>query len=270
MRLLRQQTTRSIASRPAARRVWLAVLAGVTALAVPLAAAAQTAPPSYSADAVYRAPDGSESSGRVIKSGPDMRLEFSQGDRPVVQIIRRAEGLMYVLDPGSKSYYEVRGAPDPQAANLGYEPPCDQSAQGAICNFLGTDTISGITAEIWELGQAGQGPAIRILWDGARKRALRQDFPDGSAMAMRFEAMEEIDGRSVEHWSITVTAADQPTLSGSWYYDPELRVELREELPSGEQRSLENIAVGAVDPALFTVPEGWTLVAPPQAAPSGN
>ncbi|GKY87497.1 hypothetical protein [Sinisalibacter aestuarii] len=268
MRLRRNPTARPAIARVSARRWRRRALAGLAAVMLPALALAQSAPPAYSADAVYRAPDGSQSTGRVIKSGPDMRLEFIQGDRPVVQIIRRAVGVMYVLDPASQSYYEMRGTPEPDVNETAYAPPCDQAAQAGACSFIGTETTSGITAEIWEMGQPGQ--AIRILWDGARKRALRQEFPDGSVMAMRFEAMEEIAGRQVEHWSITVTGAGQAPMGGHWYYDPELRVELREELPSGELRSLEHIAVGAVDPALFTVPAGWSQIAPPQAAPSGN
>lgn len=245
----------------------------VLVLVQPDLAAAQTPPPAYAADAVYRAPDGSQSTGRVIKSGPDMRLEFSQSGRQVVQIIRRATGVMYVLDPASKTYYTIKGTPDPKAGDIGYAAPCDREADAANCRFLGTEKTSGIDAEVWELGPAGAGQSTRILWDGARKRALRQEFPDGSVMAMRFVGMEPVAGRQVEHWAITVTTPGQQARGGNWYYDPELRVELREDLPSGEQRSLEHIAVGPVDPALFAAPAGWREVAPPQAAPaapSGN
>jgi len=245
-----------------AARAYGATLAAC--LALPLAVNAQTAPPAYSAEALYRAADGSENSGRVLKSGPDMRLEFTQAGRPVVQIIRRAEGVMYVLDPESQSWFEVRGTPDPDAASQGYAPPCEHDAQGTTCRFLGTETTSGVTAEVWEIGQPGQ-PATRILWDGARHRALRREFADGTVLALAFVAMEQIGGRRAEHWAISLATPGQPPAAGHWYYDPELRVELREELPTGELRSLENIAVGAVGAGAFTVPEGWAQIAPPQA-----
>jgi len=226
-------------------------------------ATAQSGPPAYSADAHYRAPDGSESVGRVVKSGADMRLEFVQGDRPVVQIIRRAEGVMYVLDPGTKTYFEVRGAPDPNAIENGYAPPCEADT-GLTCQFIGNETTSGISAELWEVGQPGQA-ASRILWDGARHRALRQEHPDGTMMSLTFEAMEQVAGRNAEHWRITFSMPGQPVTTGHWYYDPELRVELREELPSGELRTLENIVVGPIDVQAFTVPSGWSETAPAQA-----
>lgn len=268
MRLLPVLFSELLSGRRRMRTIMVAALA-LLAVGPAGEAMAQSAPPAYSADAVYRAPDGSESSGRVVKSGANMRLEFTQNGQPVVQIIRRAEGLMYVLDPGRKSYYTIQGAADPSAGNTGYAPPCDRTAQAATCRFLGTEKTSGIEAEVWELGPAGQ--ATRILWDGARKRALRQEFPDGSVMAMTFVGMENIEGRQVEHWQIQVSAPGQSPLGGNWYYDPELRVELREELPTGERRSLEHVAVGPVDPALFEPPAGWREVAPPQPpAPSGN
>lgn len=251
--------------RRAPRR--MAAFPGLIALALAVqsgAAPAQTAIPAYSADAVYRAPDGTESTGRVVKSGPDMRLEFVEGSRAVVQIIRRAEGRMYVLDPANQSYFTVQGTPDPNAGDAAYEAPCDPSNTAMTCRFLGNETTSGIAAELWELGPPGDPAGLaRILWDGARHRVLRQEHPDGTVMALAFQAMAEIEGRAVEHWSISVTTPGQPPRVGAWYYDPELRVELREELPTGESRSLRDIEVGPVDPAAFLVPQGWRETAPP-------
>lgn len=260
------------AARPERRTRGLAVfLPGLVALGLALQAGpapAQSTIPAYSADAVYRAPDGTESTGRVVKSGPDMRLEFAEGARAVVQIIRRAEGRMYVLDPAAQSYFTVQGAPDPQAGDAAYEAPCDPANTAMTCRFLGNEVTSGITAELWELGPAGDPSQLaRILWDGARHRALRQEYPDGTVMALAFQAMTEVEGRAVEHWTISVTVPGQPPRAGAWYYDPELRVELREELPTGESRSLRNIQVGPVDPAAFTVPAGWQETPPP--SPSG-
>ncbi|MCB1336214.1 MAG: hypothetical protein KDK10_01710 [Maritimibacter sp.] len=251
-------------------RYFAALLSPALTLALSLTApaAAQDTIPAYAADAVYRAPDGTESTGRVVKSGPNMRLEFAEAGRPVIQIIRRAEGLMYVLDPGTRSYFKVQGEPDPTAGSAAYQPPCDQNDPSLLCRFLGNEVTSGITTELWELGQPGDPSQVsRILWDGARQRVLRQESPGGTVMTLAFSAMEQIAGRTVEHWIITVTVPGQPTKTGAWYYDPELRVELREELPEGPKRSLENVVVGPVDPAAFEPPAGWTEIAPP--APPG-
>lgn len=260
----------AVPRRAAGAVLWAALT--ILGLAAALPAAAQSTIPAYAADAVYVAPDGTESTGRVVKSGPDMRLEFAEAGRPVVQIIRRAEGVMYVLDPGTRSFFKVQGEPDPNAGSAAYQPPCDQNDPSQSCRFLGNEVTSGITAEVWELGQPGDpGQLSRILWDGARQRVLRQESPNGTVMALAFTAMEQIAGRNVEHWVITVTIPGQPPKTGAWYYDPELRVELREELPEGPKRSLENIVVGPVDPAAFEPPAGWTEIAPPAPpAPGGS
>lgn len=241
----------------------LAALSLVAGLAG--AAQAQTAPPpAYSAKAVNILPDGTETVGTVVKAGPDMRLEYDQGGTRVIQIIRRGEGVVYYLDPAQKTYIEMRGAPAPDPTGVGYMPPCQENDPMVSCTFTGTEVISGITAEVWDITMQGQQGTSTILWDGARHRALRQTSPDGSVMNMTFQAMVNLGGRTVEHWSISYEMPGQPPQAGAWYYDPELRVEVREEMPNGAVRALEDIKVGAVDPALFTVPAGWQQVQPPQ------
>jgi hypothetical protein len=201
----------------------------------------------------------------VIKSGPNLRMEYTEQGRQVVQILRRADGVMYLLDPETKSYYEVRGKPSPDPTGAGYLPPCQQDDPSVKCTFKGTEVSSGIKAEVWEIAVPGQSGVTTILWDGARHRALRQSFPDGTEMKMTFVKMEEVAGREVEHWSVGYSAPGREAQAGAWFYDPKLRVEVREELPTGEVRSLEDIKVGPVDPAVFTVPQGWTRQDLPQA-----
>jgi hypothetical protein len=243
----------------------------VLSLGLAGAALAQTsAPPDYAARAVHQLPDGTVTTGSVVKSGPDMRLEYNENGRDMVQIIRRAEGVSYFLDPAAKTYAEIRGAPAPDPTGAGYMPPCQEGDPGVNCSYKGTEVISGITAEVWEISVSGQPGATIILWDGARHRALRQAMPDGSVMRMAFQAMVELSGRPVEHWSVTYEAPGQPAQSGAWYYDPELRLEVREEMISGAVRALEDIRVGPVDPALFEVPAGWTKLEPPTGAAPGQ
>ena len=226
---------------------------------------------SYSATAFQQLPGQAETSGKVIKSGQNMRLEFEQNGQKVIQILRPTDGVMYVLNPANKSYFEVRGPAVPATATDGYTTPCPDAAASDSCKRTGTDTISGIAVERWELALQPGTPPLVLFWDSTRRRALRQEFPDGSVMAMRFKAMEEINGRQTEHWIIEITAPGQPVNSGNWWFDPELRLVVREELPGGELRHLEDISTGAIDPALFVVPQGWTRQQPPaQSAQPSN
>lgn len=238
------------------------------------ALAQQSQPPAYAARAVHILPDGTQEVGTVVKAGSDMRMEYQQDGRQVIQIIRRAEGVVYFLDPAQQTFVEMRGTPAADPTGVGYMPPCQEGDPMVSCTYKGTEVVSGITAELWEIAPQGAPGASTIVWDGARHRALKQTGPDGSEMAMAFQAMVSLAGRNVEHWSVTFRAPGQPAQTGAWYYDPELRVEVREEMLNGAVRALEDIRVGPVDPALFTVPAGWQQVQPPQApAPmpgSGN
>lgn len=241
-----------------------APIAVAQSVETPTASASQ----SYSATAIHSLPSQDETTGKIIKSGQNMRLQFQQNGKAVIQILRPTDGLMYILDPAAKTYIEIRGAAVPVTATNGYTSPCPKQQRLARCVRTGVDTVSGIKVERWELAaEQGTKPVV-MLWDSTRRRALRQTYADGSAMSMSFKEMVPVNGRMTEHWAIKITAPDQPENSGSWWFDPELRVVVLEELPGGEIRRLENITVGPVDPALFLLPDGWVKQAPP--APPTN
>lgn len=255
------------------RMFFLSVAAAVTfSLGVATGAVAQQSDssPAYSATAVHVLPGQPDSTGLVVKSGQKMRLEYDQNGQHVVQILLPEQGAMYLLDPQSRSYLEILGQQMPAAMDENNTVPCSDQSQLAVCQRVGTDTVSGINVERWILAAQPQTKPLTILWDPTRRHALRQDFPDGSTMSLKFKAMVDLNGRSTEHWTMQVLAPGKETLTGGWWFDPELRVVVREELPGGEIRRLENITVGAVDPAMFQVPEGWqkrdpSAIATPQA-----
>jgi hypothetical protein len=103
-----------------------------------------------------------------------------------------------------------------------------------------------------------------ILWDPARKRALRQEMSNGTLVQMTFLGRQEVENREAEHWVTEVTRQGAATMRNEWWYDPELKLVLRETLPDGTRRKLQNITVGPVDPSQFTVPDGWQRIENPQ------
>ena len=243
------------------KRQTLSKVASVTAVLWIAASStiAQTAQQtqSYSATAIHIVPGQEETSGVVMKSGENIRLEFDQNGQRVIQILRPEVGLMYILNPAEKTYFEIRGSDIPGAANQANTAPCTEQSGLALCQQVGLDTVSGIKVERWLLASQPNTKPVAVLWDPTRRHALRQDFPDGSTTALSFVAMEDVNGRSTEHWTLQILAPGQETLTGGWWFDPEIRVVVREELPGGEVRHLENIVVGAVDPAVFQLPDGW-------------
>ncbi len=212
---------------------------------------------SYTATAVHTVPGQGTGIGTVIKSGANLRLEYEQGGQITAQILRPAEGVVYILYPADRSYMEFRGPTTDAAALDGPTSPCPEADPSAICQQVGVDKVSGIPVEVWTITAQGQSQGVTVLWDPTRKRALRQTYPDGSGVSLSFKAMDEINGRPAEYWSIRIDMPGAEAQSGGWWFDPELRVALREVLPGGETRSLEDIKIGPVDPSLFTVPTDW-------------
>lgn len=246
-----------------------AVLALVATFGVAVSAAAQTTP-AYSARAVHMVPGQPESTGLIVKSGQNMRLEFEQNGMKIIQILLPTSGVMYLLNPETKTYFEILSQPAPADAADGYVSPCPGQAASPQCQMVGNDTVSGITVERWVLANGQQARPTMILWDPTRRQALRQEFPDGSTVAMAFKAMETVSGRNTEHWTISLTAPGKDAASGDWWFDPELRIAIRENLPNGQTRSLEDIKVGDIDPGLFQVPEGWTKETPQPPVQGSN
>lgn len=252
-------------NRRIVRTLAIAAVVAVSGIAAPEAAKAQSsAPPAYSAKAMHQYADGTLDEGRVVKSGLDMRMEYDVGGRRVIQIIRGAAGVMLMLDPTAKTWMELRGAPGVDSAGSGYMPPCQENDPMLNCSFAGTEVTSGITAEIWQVARKDQPDAVAtILWDGARHKALKQTNPDGSTVALTYVAMADVGGRQAEHWTVETRLPGQEPMAGAWYYDPDLRVAIREEDAGGEMRWLEDITVGPVAPELFEPPAGWTRLEMP-------
>jgi len=241
------------------------LIALVAALFAASPAPAQTLP-SYSAETVQTAPDQADRTGTITKSGNFLRLEFEQDGQQIIQILRPTEGLTYVLYPASRSYFEQRGPAQPEEFADSYTPPCPTEAEegGLICSRLGLEVFQSIPVERWHIGAAGDPSQMLILWDPDRKRALRQEMSNGTLVQMTFLGKQDIEGRKAEHWITEISRQGVATLRNEWWYDHDLKLVLRETLPDGTQRQLQNITVGPVDPSLFTVPDGWQLIENPQ------
>ncbi len=238
------------------------VFFGLVFALAPMASAQQ--PPaqiSFSARAVQTQPDQPDEIGMIYKSGSDMRLEFTQGQTEIIQVLRPTLGIARVFDVASHTYTEIKSPPQPAQMIDAYTTPCPPASQQS-CERVGVETVSGVETEIWSLASPDQ-PAMMIWWDSARRHALRQQYPDGSLMQMQFIGMENVYGRDAEHWTVSYTTPDQPDISGGWWFDPVLRLVVQENLPDGTTRHLEDIRVGPLDPALFEVPQGWQPVQPP-------
>ena len=239
--------------------------AGMLTLA---AAAGAAAGESYSADAVQTAPGQPPRMAHIVRTADAMRLEIAEQGQTSVQIMLPRQGVMRMLFPQDRTYMEVQGQALPADAFDQPDAPC-LMAEGGGCEKLGAETFGGVAVERWRMAvpaaAQGQPPqAVVVLWDPVRKMALRQEMPDGRVVTMTRVGPDAHEGRPVEHWRTTMTAPGGETMSGDWWYDPEIETIVREEMPDGARRQLTNIAVGPVDPALFQVPQGFRRIEVPQ------
>ena len=247
----------------------LIALFGVLTFGTGPALAQSTPLPAYSAETVQTTPDQPDRAGTIAKSGSFLRLEFEQDGQQIIQILRPTEGLAYVLYPATNAYLDQQIPVEAEEFAESYTPPCPTEAEegGLICNRLGLEVYQSIPVERWHVGAEGDPSQMLILWDPDRKRALRQEMSNGTLVLMTFLGLQEIEGREAEHWVTEISRQGVATLRNEWWYDHALKLLLRETLPDGTRRQLQNITVGPVDPSLFTVPDGWQrLDAPVQTS----
>jgi hypothetical protein len=221
----------------------------------------------FSADTVDQGPQGVMSRGKLFVAGDRMRRETSRGGVEMVTIVDKAQGRQWTLYPADHSYVEMR-ANDAQPSP---ENPC-AGLQRAVCNLIGTETISGRSTNKWEVAiQRNDGVVRTYHWiDAERGIPLRQEFPDGARIHWRRIALDRVEGRNVEKWQVMVDRSGQAPMRAFHWFDPELNMSIREETAGGFVRELRNIEVGPQSDDLFRVPVDFRQVTPmaPGMAPA--
>lgn len=226
----------------------------------------------FSAEAVQTTPDKQTRDAQIYVGDNRVRLEYEQDGQPVIEIYDMANQRALLLVPQQNGYLE-RKLPPGGIMNPMLPPtdtsPCDQ-VPDAQCTRLGSEVIYERPVSKWEMLVARDGQPVRSLhWiDEQRHMPLRQLWEDGAVSQMRPLGQESLHGRSTERWEVSVKPDDgEPMLSTQWY-DPELRIVIREELPGGYFRALRNIRVAPQPKNLFEVPAGYRqLTIPSRAAP---
>jgi hypothetical protein len=244
--------------------------------------AADGAGAQFSADMVRHGPDGQATAGKMFVGDRRTRMEMTQKGHEIVRISDEKRGTEWVLFPADKTYLE-RGAPagSPAAPN---PPPAAPSAEtdpctgvpGLTCRRVGTEDVNGRAAVKWEMSATEQGQTLTgTQWiDVERGLPLKYLMPNGQTMELKLVGPEKFDGRAVEKWEVTSTVPNQQPVATFQWYDPELKLAVREEFPGGYVSELKNIKVGAQPDDLFAVPAGYTLKAMPtpgaQPQPGGK
>jgi hypothetical protein len=249
------------------------VMAACLSLGVPQVQAANGLDTQFSAEAVQTSAKGEQGPvAKMFVGGNGMRrTEYSQNNQRVVQIAMPEQGMMWMVFPDQGSYMERRMPSMASGGSAGKDDnPC-AGQPGLNCRLLGEETIDGRQAKKWEVSANRQGQVVTTTqWiDNERGFPVRQEMPRGGVMELKMTGTEQLRGRSVEKWEMVMTPPEgqgQPIRSVQWF-DPELEIAIREELPDGSVRELRNIQVGAQPESLFQVPAGYQKVEPPAQQP---
>jgi hypothetical protein len=242
------------------------------ALASVLAATAhaEIAGVQFSADMMSSGPDGQVAAGKMFVGEGRMRMEMSQQGREIIRISDQNRGMEWILFPDQQTYLEQGGAPgagEPMPARppSAETNPCGDMP-GLTCRRVGEESVGGRAAVKWEMEVTHEGQTMRgAQWiDAERGLPLKHEMPNGETMELKLVGNETIDGRQVEKWEMTTTAPDQQPVRTSQWYDPQLKLSVREEFPGGFVRELKSIRIGDQPDHLFSVPAGYTRMEMPQ------
>jgi outer membrane lipoprotein-sorting protein len=248
---------------------------GLIAFGTVLAAEAAAEGAQFSADTLQSGPQGTVSSGKMYVGKNRVRIEMEQQGRTMIRITDNDQQVEWILLPDQKGYMERRAAPGAPKTEqrAGVETnPCASGMQGMQCTKLGTETLSGRKADKWEVTVSHQGQTMKSTqWiDTERGVPLRQEMPGGQTMELKFVGVETLDGRKAEKWEMEASTPNQaPSKSYQWY-DPELQLAVRQELPGGYVSEFKNIRVGEQPDRLFTIPAGYERLEQPAATQGGH
>lgn len=226
----------------------------------------------FSADMVSSGPEMPAATGKMFVGDGRVRIEMTQDGREVVRIHDQQRQMEWILFPAEKRYLEhaapagaSTAAPSPPSAE---DNPC-AGLQDVSCQRIGTEQVGGRDAIKWEMTVTRDGKTLTgAQWlDVQRGLPVKYVMPNGQTMELTLLGMETLNGREVEKWEMVVTVPEQPPLRTLQWYDPVLKLAVREQFPGDNMQALEHIQLGAQADELFRVPADYSRMesTPPAA-----
>lgn len=223
----------------------------------------------FSADAVQLSPGRPPLMSKMYVSKNAVRTELNQQGYRIVDIAFPKKGKRILLYPDQKMYSEKSGFSGSESwSGKSVKTPCD-GVKNAKCKNMGTEKINKRQVEKWQVERTINGKPFKSLhWiDSERRIAIKEMFPDGSVSELKMLGSSTVNGRKLEQWeSIYNHPSGQHRVSKQWY-DPELKMVIREELPGGYLRELTNIKIKKQDRKLFSIPKGYKKIEKTESTP---
>lgn len=243
------------------------LLIGIFLLVSSVTAIAQSAV-EFSAESVESQPGQEERKGRLYVGKDRVRSDIDMNGEKIIQIIDLAGQEAIVINVAQKSYMRRRASDHEvkaQASSSADADPC-AGMQNLVCKKTGVETVNGRKTLKWEISNpaAAQDATMRFWVDAEHQVPVRQEMPDGTIMERRLLGRESVNGRKTEKWEMTMSRPDgQSQVSRQWY-DPHIKMNVREQLPGGFTRNLINIKLKPQPAELFSIPEGFSEISMPQ------
>ena len=213
----------------------------------------------FSADAVQISPGRPPLMSKMYVSKDAVRTEVNQQGYKIVDIAYPKKGKRILLYPDQKMYSEQNGLPAFKSwSGKSVKTPCE-GVKNAKCKKLGTEKIYKRQVEKWQVERMINGREFKSLhWiDSKRRIAIKEMFHDGAVSELKMLGTEDINGRKVEQWESSFShPSGQNRVSKQWY-DLELKMVVREELPGGYLRELSNIEIKKQNKNLFVIPKDY-------------
>ena len=244
------------------------ILAGTMLLTV-ITAQAGDAVIQFSADAVQMMPRRAPLQARIHVGKNAVRSEYVMDGRSFVEIVYAGNQGRVLLNPAQKQYVKQSGGhfQMPGMSSKSGGNPCEGVSK-VTCRKLGSEMLNGRKAVKWEfLDKRGRSELRSLHWlDAERHFPVRQLFPDGTLMEMRFVRTETVGGRQADVWDWSGVRPDGESTQSRQWLDTEMNIAIREERPGGYVRELSNIKPATQPAALFVVPGDYTLATAAQPA----
>jgi len=217
----------------------------------------------FSAQAQQSTPDKKSRHAKIYVGDNRVRLDYRQDGKTMVEIYDIENQRALLLVPEYTIYIEQEIPPEGLRNPLlppgdGDANPCNLAPQ-AECQRLGEDTLYGKQVVLWEMTIRRDDQVLRSLhWiDEQRQMLLRQLWEDGTSSEMRPLGNALLDGRDTERWQLTISRDDVESIQSTQWYDPELEIVIREELPGGYFRELTDIQLAEQPAKLFRIPDSY-------------
>ena len=213
----------------------------------------------FSAEAVQSVPGRPSMNVKMFISKKAVRTESIMNGNTLVEIVYPKDKRRILLNQQRKIYIEQKAQNTNTAKSKKMSSSPCSGIMNATCKKIGKEKINNRAAVKWEMTAQINGSNVKSLhWlDKKYHMPLRVQLHDGTISTMTLSGKEKINGRNTEKWNFSAIRPNGQKIESQQWYDPKLKMVIREALPGGYVRELKNIKVAKQNKKLFKVPSGY-------------